>query len=63
MKSIKIHIENPNIRQRFIVKTANFLLWLNFKLYFNNDFKKFKEEVKDIVIKARRGIMDCATKK
>ena len=57
MKSIKIHIENPNIRQRFIVITANFLLWLNFKLFFNDNFKKYKEEVKDIVIKARRGIM------
>lgn len=59
MKPITIYIEKPNIRQRLIMITANFLLWLISKL-FNDDFDKYKEESKEVIIEARRAIIKSA---
>ncbi len=57
MKSIKIQVEKPTLRQRFIVMTTNWLLWLLFKLY-SDDPEFVEKESKDIIIsaiKAMRG--------
>tara|TARA_R110000823_G_C15516672_1_gene455043 strand:- start:40 stop:207 length:168 start_codon:yes stop_codon:yes gene_type:complete len=51
MKRIYIEINNPNIRQRFVILSANFLLWLIVKL-FKDDEKKMSAEVKDVIASA-----------
>lgn len=43
--SIKITIENPNFKQWVIMITGNFLLWLIFKLY-KEDEAKLKQKIK-----------------
>jgi hypothetical protein len=47
-KSIKIKIKNPSWRQRFVIITANFLIWTIIRV-FKNDEKKMKDEIKDII--------------
>jgi len=57
MKSIKIQVENPTLRQRLIVMTANWLLWLLFKLY-SGDPEFVEKESKDIIISAIEAIKE-----
>lgn len=57
MKSIKIEVENPTLRQRVIVMTANWLLWLLFKLY-SLEPEILEKESKDIIINAIKAIRD-----
>ena len=54
---LKIKVENPNLRQRVIVITANWLLWLLSKLY-PDDPEFVKKEAKDIIIDAYKAIRD-----
>ena len=51
LKSVYIKMDNPNIRQRIIIVTANFLLWLIVKL-FSEDEDKMTAEMKDVVLNA-----------
>ena len=55
LKSIYIVMDNPNLRQRFVIVTANFLLWLCLKL-FKEDEKKLKEEIKDVILNAYKSL-------
>ena len=51
LKSIYIKIEKPNFRQRFIIVSANLLLWMILK-FFKDDEEKMKFEIKDVIINA-----------
>ena len=51
LKSVYIKMENPNLRQRFVIVSANFLLWLIVKLFKDNE-KKMVDEMKDVITSA-----------
>lgn len=55
MKSIYIKVENPTLWQRFVVVSANLLLWLAIKLY-GDDEEKLRSEVSNIIISAREAL-------
>ncbi len=55
---LKIEVENPNLRQRVIVITANWLLWLLSKMH-PPESEFVKEEAKDIIIDAYKAIREC----
>lgn len=48
-------MENPNLRQRFVIVSANFLLWLIVKL-FKDDEKKMVDEMKDVITNAYKAL-------
>lgn len=50
-KNVYIKMENPNLRQRFVIVSSNFLLWLIVKI-FKEDEKKMVEEIKDVITSA-----------
>lgn len=54
IKQIKIEIENANLRQWFIVKSANFLLWLLYKVHSSPEI--LEKESKDIIKSAFNAI-------
>lgn len=51
LKNVYIKMENPNLRQRFVIVSANFLLWLIIKI-FKDDEKKMVDEMKDVITSA-----------
>ncbi len=55
LKSVYIKMENPNLRQRFVIVSANFLLWLIVKL-FKDDEKKMVDEMKDVITSAYKAL-------
>ncbi|MFA6570305.1 MAG: hypothetical protein WCT77_03635 [Bacteroidota bacterium] len=55
LKSVYIKMENPNLRQRFVIVSANFLLWLIVKL-FKDDEKKMVDEMKDVITNAYKAL-------
>lgn len=59
MKGVKIYVENPNFRQRFIVVTANFLLWY-IAWAFSGDDEKFEKETSEVLTEAYKAIRDAS---
>ena len=55
IKGIYIKFENPNLRQRFVIIIANFLLWIIIKI-FKDDEKKMTDEIKDVISSAYKAI-------
>ena len=55
LKSVYIKIKNPNLKQKIIIITANFMLWLVVKL-FEDDKEKMKNEIKDIIIETYKAL-------
>ena len=55
IKSIYIKIENPNLRQRFVIVSANFLLWLIVKLL-KDDEKKMVDKMKYVITSAYKAL-------
>jgi len=55
LKSVYIKMENPNLRQRFVIVSANFLLWLIVKL-FKDDEKKMVDEMEDVITSAYKAL-------
>ena len=55
LKSVYIKMENPNLRQRFVIVSANSLLWLIVKL-FKDDEKKMVDEMKDVITSAYKAL-------
>lgn len=51
LENVYLKMENANLRQRFVIITANFLLWLIINV-FKHDEKKMQEEIKDVIINA-----------
>jgi hypothetical protein len=54
-KSIRISVENPTIRQRFIVFSSNFLIWWAC-IIFSKNKKRLDKEVKEIITTAYKYI-------
>ena len=48
LKSVSIKIENPSLRQRYIIITTNFLLWLIIKI-FRNDENKMAKQIRGLI--------------
>lgn len=55
LKNVYIKMDKPNIRQRIVIVTANFLLWLIVKL-FKDDKDKMIAEMKDVIINAYKAL-------
>lgn len=55
LKNVYIKMENPNLRQRFVIVSANFLLWLIIK-FFKDDEKKMVDEMKDVITSAYKSL-------
>ena len=51
LENIYIEIENPSVREKFILLTYNFLLWYITKI-FKNDKEKMKKEIGEVTKKA-----------
>ena len=51
--SIKIHVDNPSIRQRWIILVSNFTLWLLSKFF---DGDELESEIKDVILLSYRAI-------
>lgn len=47
-KSIYVSIENPTLKQRFLVYAINTLLWMVIRLY-SDDSEKRDNEIKDLL--------------
>ena len=55
LEKVSLNMENPNIRQRFVLLYANFLLWIVSKL-FKDDQDEMVKEIADIVAEARKSL-------
>lgn len=51
LKNVKIKMENPSWKQRIVLASANFLLWLIVRIFKDNE-KKMKDEMKDVITSA-----------
>lgn len=54
-KRVYIKMGKPTIRQKIVIVTANFLLWLIVK-FFKDDKDKMIAEMKDVIINAYKAL-------